>query len=45
VLDQDYIEYYWDTINVPAGTYYICAVLSNSTSESTICSEATLRIH
>jgi hypothetical protein len=44
VLNEDYVEYYWETINVPAGTYYICAVLSNTTSESTICSEAPLRI-
>ncbi len=38
------VEYYWDTSGVPAGTYYICSVLTTSTSQSTTCSEASVRI-
>jgi hypothetical protein len=44
IINQNYIEYYWDTTNIPAGNYYVCLLISNDTSESTICSEATLRI-
>ncbi len=33
------IRFRWDTSGVPAGTYYICAVLDDNYNQSTFCSE------
>jgi hypothetical protein len=44
-LVQADVTYNWNTSNVPAGTYYICATANDGYSSSTFCSDAPVEVY
>lgn len=42
--DPTLVEYFWNTQNVPAGEYYLCAQVTDNLNQTVICSEASVQI-